>query len=198
MKKKKYSILKSKINKEKTIFEIEELIKRIKKEEISFEDFNDSIKDVTFSNDCSLEEFSKKIFVSEFEIQSKNKESELMKTFEKENSLGIYSLSKILFSYEFQYLYNQKECEKMLESFAHHKGRDWENFQFTINQERISEYSEFDPDNPNDLFYHMILESMENLIGKLFNQIESNKNKCTFKELENIYKTIKINFNRKF
>lgn len=140
MKKKKYSILKSKINKEKTIFEIEELIKRIKKEEISFEDFNDSIKDVTFSNDCSLEEFSKKIFVSEFEIQSKNKESELMKTFEKENSLGIYSLSKILFSYEFQYLYNQKECEKMLESFAHHKGRDWENFQFTINQERISEY----------------------------------------------------------
>lgn len=194
MKKTKYSILKSKINKEKTIFEIEEFIKRISTEEISFEEFNDSIKEVTFSNDCSLEEFTKKIFVSEFEIQSQNKESELMKTFEKSNTLGIYSISKILFSYEFQYLYNKKECEKMLESFAHHKGSDWENFQFTINQERISDYHEFDPDEPNDLFYHMILESMENLISKLFNQIETNKNKCTFKELENIYKKIKLSY----
>ena len=82
----------------------------------------------------------------------------------------------------------------MLESFAHNKGSDWENFQFTINQERISEYHEFDPDAPNDIFYHMILESMENLISKLFNQIESNKNKFTFKELENIYKKIKLSY----
>ena len=80
----------------------------------------------------------------------------------------------------------------MLESFSHHKGSDWENFQFTLNQERKSDYNVFDPDEPNDIFYHMILESMENLISKLFNQIESNKNKCTFKELENIYKKIKL------
>ena len=98
------------------------MIKRIKKKEILFEEFNNSIKEVAFLNECSLEEFTEKIFVSEFEIQSQNKESELMEGFEKSNS-NTLTARKIAYNLllNFRSLYYEQECEKILEIFAHHK-----------------------------------------------------------------------------
>lgn len=191
---KKYSIAKSKINKEKTILEIEELIKKIKKEEISFEEFNDSINEITFSNDCNVEEFTEKIFVSEFEIQSQNKESELMKEFEKSNSNTLTS-RKIAYNLlsNFRSLYYEQECEKILEIFAHHKGNHWEYFQFEIDGQKEMDEPFFSPYDPQDILYYMLISSMERLIQRLLPKIEIKfgKEQITFKELENIYNKIK-------
>lgn len=191
---KKYSIVKSKINKEKTISEIEELIKKIKKEEIPFEEFNAAIKKVAFLNECSLEEFTEKIFVSEFEIQSQNKKSELMKEFEKSNSntLTARKIAYILLS-NFRYLYYEQECEKILEIFAHHKGNRWESFQFEIEGQKEMDEPFFSPYDPQDILYYMLISSMERLIQRLLPKIEIKfgKEQITFKELENIYNKIK-------
>lgn len=191
---KKYSIVKSKINKEKTILEIEELIKRIKKEEISFEEFNVSIKKVAFLNECSLEEFTEKIFVGEFEIQSQNKESELMEGFEKSNSntLTAREIAYNLLS-NFRSLYYEQECEKILEIFAHYKGNQWEFFQFEIEGQKEMDEPFFSPYDPQDILYYMIISSMESLIQRLLPKIEIKfgKEQINFKELENIYHEIK-------
>lgn len=191
---KKYSILKSRINKETTILEIEELINRIKKKEISFGEFNTAIKKVAFLNECSLEEFTEKIFVGEFEIQSQNPESELMKEFEKSNSNTLTSreIAYNLLS-NFRSLYYEQECEKILEIFAHYKGNQWDFFQFEIEGQKEMDEPFFSPYDPQDILYYMIISSMESLIQRLLPKIEIKfgKEQINFKELENIYNKIK-------